>query len=80
MTIKMLETIRHVLFSNDDILFFDEYFRSVTFFTNQMGILSVDLYKSLLTLMMLIFIKVILKLLFMSNFWLDVINFKNVKH
>ena len=76
----MLETIRHVLFSNDDILFFDEYFRSVTFFTNQMGILSVDLYKSLLTLMMLIFIKVILKLLFMSNFWLDVINFKNVKH
>ena len=80
MTIKMLETIRHVLFSNDDILFFDEYFRSVTFFTNQMGILSVDLYKSLLTLMILILIKVILKLLFMSNFWLDVINFKNVKH
>ena len=45
MTIKMLERICHVLFSNDDILFFDEYFRSVTFFTNQMGILSVDLYK-----------------------------------
>ena len=41
----MLERICHVLFSNDDILFFDEYFRSVTFFTNQMGILSVDLYK-----------------------------------
>ena len=41
----MLERIRHVLFSNDDIVFFDEYFRSVTFFTNQMGILSVDLYK-----------------------------------
>ena len=41
----MLERIRHVLFSNDDIVFFDEDFRSVTFFTNQMGILSVDLYK-----------------------------------
>lgn len=45
MTSKMLERIRHVLFSNDDIVFFDEDFRSVTFFTNQMGILSVDLYK-----------------------------------
>ena len=41
----MLERIHHVLFSNDDIVFFDEDFRSVTFFTNQMGILSVDLYK-----------------------------------
>ena len=41
----MLERIRHVLFSNDDIVFFDEDFRSVKFFTNQMGILSVDLYK-----------------------------------
>ena len=41
----MLERIRHVLFSNDDIVFFDEDFRCVTFFTNQMGILSVDLYK-----------------------------------
>ena len=41
----MLERIRHVLFSNDDIVFFDEDFGSVTFFTNQMGILSVDLYK-----------------------------------
>ena len=45
MTSKILERIRHVLFSNDDIVFFDEDFRSVTFFTNQMGILSVDLYK-----------------------------------
>ena len=45
MTSKMLERIRHVLFSNDDIVFFDEDFRSVTFFTNQMGILSVDLYE-----------------------------------
>ena len=45
MTSKMLERIRHVLFSNDDIVFFDEDFGSVTFFTNQMGILSVDLYK-----------------------------------
>lgn len=45
MTSKMLERIRHVLFSNDDIVFFDEDFRSVIFFTNQMGILSVDLYK-----------------------------------
>ena len=26
-------------------MFFDEDFGSVTFFTNQMGILSVDLYK-----------------------------------
>ena len=45
MTSKMLERIRHVLFSNDDIVLFDEDFGSVTFFTNQMGILSVDLYK-----------------------------------
>ena len=43
-----------------------------------MGILSVDLI--ILALMMLILMKTILKLLFVADFWLGVMNLNNVKH
>ena len=62
----MIRNLHETLFTNDDILFFDEDFSNVTFFANEMGILSVDLDK--INLMMLIFMKMVLKLLFMSDF------------
>ena len=43
-----------------------------------MGILSVDLI--ILALMMLILMKIILKLLFVADLWLGVMNLNNVKH
>ena len=42
----MLEKFHDTLFVNDDILFFDEDFCKVTFFANEMGILSVYLDKT----------------------------------
>ena len=48
---------------NDDILFFDEDFSKFTFFANQMGILV-----KLILMMIMIFGKIILRLLTMSDF------------
>ena len=48
---------------NDDILFFDEDFSKFTFFANQMGILV-----KLILMMIMIFRKIILRLLSMSDF------------
>ena len=48
---------------NDDILFFDEDFSKFTFFANQMGILV-----KLILMMIIIFRKIILRLLTMSDF------------
>ena len=54
----------------------NEDFNNVTFFSDKMGILNVVLI--ILTLKMLILMKMILKLLFMSDLWLDVIDLNNV--
>ena len=43
-----------------------------------MGILGVDLHKFRLNVT-IIFMKIMLKLLFMSHFWLGVINLKNAR-
>ena len=64
------------LHANDDILFYNEDFHKVTFIANQKHILVVNLDK--------InphndnnFLKMILILLFLSDFWVDVVNWKN---
>ena len=44
-TSKMLEKFHDTLLANDDILFFNEDFNTVTFFVNEMDILVVDLDK-----------------------------------
>ena len=44
-TSKMLEKSDNALFTNDDIPFFDEDFSKVTFFTDEIGILGVDIDK-----------------------------------
>ena len=54
----------------------NEDFNNVTFFSDKMGILNVVLI--ILTLNMLILMKMILKLLFMSDLWLGVIDLNNV--
>ena len=54
----------------------NEDFNNVTFFSDKMGILNVVLI--ILTLKMLILMKMILKLLFMSDLWLGVIDLNNV--
>ena len=59
--------------------FLRKIFSKVTFFANEMGILGVDLDK--LTLMMItIFMKIILKLFFMSDVWFAIINLKVAKY
>ena len=54
----------------------NEDFNNVTFFSDEMGILNVVLI--ILTLKMLILMKMILKLLFMSDLWLGVIDLNNI--
>ena len=39
----MIKRLHNVLFSNNDIIFFDEGSGNVTFSSDEMGILSVDL-------------------------------------
>ena len=42
-TSKMIKKLHSTLFSDDDILFFDEESVNVTFFSDDIGILSADL-------------------------------------
>ena len=67
----------NAFFADDDILF-DEYSVNATFANGEMGILCVVLI--ILISRMLIFMKMILKLLFMSDFWIGTINLNNKKH
>ena len=54
----------------------NEDFNNATFFSDEMGILNVVLI--ILTLKMLILMKMILKLLLMSDLWLGVIDLNNI--
>ena len=54
----------------------NEDFNNVTSFSDKMGILNVVLI--ILTLKMLILMKMILKLLLMSDLWLGVIDLNNI--
>ena len=76
---KMFEQLCDALFTNDGIAFFDEDFGSATFFANKMG-LFLEQILIILTLMLLIFMKIIMKLSFVSDFWLSIINLNNEKH
>ena len=74
---KMIKKLKDI-FSNDNIIFVNEDSNYVTFFGGEMSILSVDLDK--INLDMLIMMKIILKLLFMSDLWLGLINTNNTNH
>ena len=74
----MITKIDDALFANDDILLFGEDSATVTFSSEEMGILIQILIT--LNLMMLILTKTILKLSLMSNLWLKFINLNNANH
>ena len=76
-TSKMIKKLHNALFPGDDIDFFNEN-SDVTFFKDEMGILSVVLNNINLDDVNLM--KMILKLLFMSDVWLDVIDLNDAKH
>ena len=70
---KMIKKRYNALFSDDDILFFDGDSGNVTFSNDEMSILSVDL-NIIINLDEANFLKMILKLSFMSDFWLATTN------
>ena len=73
----MIKTLYDYLLCNDDIVFDNEDSGNVTFFSDEMGILSIYLNKIKLTLILLVLMKMILKQLFMSVLWLGVTNLNN---
>ena len=75
---KVIKKLKDDIFSNDNIIFVNEDSNHVTFFGGEMSILSVDLDK--INLDMLIMMKMILKLLFMSDLRLGLININNANH
>ena len=74
---KMIKNFFTALYANENIFYFNEDFDNVVFFCNKMCVLDVDPKK--LTLIT-IFKRMILILLFLSDFWFGILNLKNVKH
>ena len=65
------------LYPDDNILYFNEDSGNGVFSCNKIGIFNVDLNNINLDNNLM---KIILILLFLSNFWLGIINLKNEKH
>ena len=76
-TSKVIKKLYTALYADDGLLFFDEDSGDVTFFCDEMGILSVYLNNIIL---IVILMKMILILLFLSDFWFGIVNSKNAKH
>ena len=78
-TSKMIEIPFTTLYTDENILYFNEDSGNVVFNCNGMGILNVDFdnvnLDNILTMM-----KMILILLFLSEFWPRILNLKNAKH
>ena len=77
-TNKMIEKLDDVLFSNDDIVFVNEDSDNVIIFSDELGLNTI--YVNDDNLDDDILVKMILKLLFMLDLWLGVINMKNARH
>ena len=82
-TMKMLEMFHEMLeifhHTNDEIIIFDEDLAKSHILLMELVLLMLMLTK--LTLSMInIFMKMVLNLLFLSDFWIDVINLKTIKH
>ena len=74
----MIKILYTALLADGGILFFDEDFGNAIFCCDEMGGLSVNVDN--INLEVLIMMKMILILLFMSDFWLGIVNLKKVKH
>ena len=76
-TSKMIKKLYTALYANNGLLFFDEDSGDVTFYCDEMSVLSVYLTNINLDNILM---KMILILLFLSDFRLNIVNLKNAKH
>ena len=74
-TSNMIKKLYSALFTDNDIFFFDEYSGNATFSSAYLNNINI-----ILTLMILIFMRTILKLLFLSDLWLCAIQINNAEH
>ena len=74
----MIKILFTDLYVDKNILYFDKDFKNTVFICNVMGILNIDLI--ILCLTLLIKMKIILVLSFISDFWLGILSLKNAKH
>ena len=72
-TNKIIKKLYTALYADEFLLFFDEYSGDVTFCCDEMGILRVNLNNISLVLIIVV-VKMILILFFLSDLWLDIVN------
>ena len=75
---KMIKILFTALYVDENALYFNEDSSNAVCICNEMGILNIDLNNIKLTI--LIMIKMILIPLFLSDFWLGILNLKNAKN
>ena len=75
---KMIKKRFTVLYKDENILYFNEDSGNVVFSCNEMGIRNIDLNSIDLDNKFLM--KMILILLFLSDFWIGILNLENAKH
>ena len=75
-TNNMIKELYTALCVDKNILYLNEYSGNVVFSCND----TVFLTYILMILILIILMKMILKLLFLSDFWLCILNLKNAKH
>ena len=71
-TSKMIKKLYTALYADENILYFNEDSGNVVFSGNEMGISNI--------LNIIILMKMILILSFILNFWLGILNLKNLNH
>ena len=77
-TSKILEKFHNALLHNDDIRFLMKILiKSLTLISNY---ILLQIFIKLILMNIMILMKMILILLFMSDFWLGLMNLKNAKH
>ena len=73
----MIKKLFTRLYAGENILYFNEDSGNVVFNCNEMGILILIL---IILILIIILKKMILILLFLSNFWLGILSLKNTKN
>ena len=73
----MIKKLFTALYEDENILYFNEDSGDAVFNYNEMGMVNIIL---IILILIIILMKMILILLFLSDFWLGIVNLKNVKH
>ena len=74
---KMIKRLFTALYADENILYYDEDSDNVAFI--EMGILNIDI-NNIIIIVIVTLIKMILIILFLSDFWVGILNLKNAKH